>query len=287
MPYNPFNLSRSNQRPRQVRRFQPEQSTSAPELELPLYLKLQEQAQPKPTSSQEKPPASPPTEKAEAPVDSLAVQPSPQELDPSISSDYILQTVNAAISHFRLNEQYHYCCDYCSPGTEAILGYSVSELKQRPQLWRSQVWEADWTAVVKPALEKLLRIAQADPHQYYKSQFEFRFQRKSGFPGWMSTTVSCRYNPQTHYWYLTVVQIEIPAIDLQRRDTSPHSQLNPSTSSAQPANGHTSNGSTKNRHTSNGHTSNGHSNDKSNGTIQYANGNGYSNGSVTTTADLN
>jgi PAS domain-containing protein len=275
MPYNPFNLSRSNQRPRQVRRFQPEQSTSAPELELPLYSQLQAQPQPKPTSP-------PPTEKAEVPADSLAVQPSPQELDPAISSDYILQTVNAAISHFRLDEQYHYCCDYCSPGTEAILGYSVTELKQRPQLWRSQVWEADWTAVVKPALEKLLRIAQADPHQYYKSQFEFRFQRKSGFPGWMSTTVSCRYNPQTHYWYLTVVQIEIPAIDLQRRDTSPHSQLIPSTSPAQPASGHTSNGNTKN-----GHTSNGHSNGKSNGNIQYANGNGYSNGSVTTTADLN
>jgi PAS domain-containing protein len=281
MPYNPFNPSRSNQRPRQVRRFQPEQLTSAPELELPLYSQLQ--AQPKPTSSQEKIPASPPpTEKAEVPADSLPVRPSPQELDPAISSDYILQTVNAAISHFRLNEQYHYCCDYCSPGTEAILGYSVSELKQRPQLWRSQVWEADWTAVVKPALEKLLRIAQADPQQYYKSQFEFRFQRKSGFPGWMSTTVSCRYNPQTHYWYLTVVQIEIPAIDLQRRDTSPHSQLNPSTPPAQPVNGHTSNGNTKN-----GHTSNGHSNGKGSGNIQYANGNGYTNGSVTTTADLN
>jgi PAS domain-containing protein len=280
MPYNPLNPSRSNQRSRQVRRFQPEQLTSGsdPELELPLYLQLQKHAQPKPTSPPEKPSASPPpveTPEIESPTDSLTVSPSPQALDPAITSDYILQTVNAAISHFRLNEQYQYCCDYCSPGTEAILGYSVTELKQRPQLWRSQVWEADWAAVVKPALEKLLRIAQADPQQYYKSQFEFRFQRKSGFPGWMSTTASCRYDPQTHYWYLTVVQIEIPAIDLQRRDTSPHTQLNQPTVPAQPINGSTSNGST---------------NGKSNGHLKHANGNGYTNGNgavKTTTADLN
>jgi PAS domain-containing protein len=223
------------QRPRQIRQFQGS-TDSEPELLLPAAL-VHNPQQPSPQMPGQSPGTARPGgqnpnfqtgTQANAGYTAAAQAgsggaPARQALAPQqptaqvLTSQHILNTANAAISHFRITERYTYCCDYCSPGSEAILGYSLAELKQKPQLWRSQIWEADWEAVVKPAMKKLLRITQADPQRYYKSQFEFRFQRKSGFPGWMSTTLSCRYDTQTHLWYLTMLQIEVPAIDMQRR----------------------------------------------------------------------
>jgi PAS domain-containing protein len=139
----------------------------------------------------------------------------------TVNYQQILNTANAAIFQFRIQADNQLFFDFVSAGTELILGYAPTEIQENPHLWRTQIWPADWEGVVMPALKKLFRVTQTDPLRYYKSQIEFRFRRKSGYPGWMTTTLSCRFNQIQNCWHLTMVQLEVPAVDLARRVMPP------------------------------------------------------------------
>ena len=68
----------------------------------------------------------------------------------------VLSQVLGAIAQFRIyfppnasssvasSASLHWQCEYCSPGCEAVLGYSPDVLMRDPELWRSRIHPDDW-----------------------------------------------------------------------------------------------------------------------------------------------
>lgn len=121
----------------------------------------------------------------------------------------VLDAAGAAISHFWILRNQTWIFNYFSPGCEVILGYSPAELHEPAAPWQSQIYSPDWNSNVKPVLEKLLVLSQAETKTLHRANIQFRFQRKDGTLPWLATALTCKYHASRDCWGITAVQLAI------------------------------------------------------------------------------
>jgi PAS domain S-box-containing protein len=114
----------------------------------------------------------------------------------------ILNTaIASAIVSFRVFPGRDWVCDYQSPGSEVMFGYTAEEIINDPSLWLSGVHPEDLETVIVPLYKDIFaeRIVTV----------EYRFYHKDGSLRWISATYNSRYVADAQCWMVTGTNFDI------------------------------------------------------------------------------
>ena len=111
----------------------------------------------------------------------------------------ILNSVNAAITSYRVAQDSSWHCNYVSSGCEQVFGYTSEEFLSNIQIWRSCVFPADLPLLMLP--EQVNRAMTCTT--------EYRFEHKQHGLRWLSNHFSSHFNESTQEWLITIVDIDI------------------------------------------------------------------------------
>lgn len=114
--------------------------------------------------------------------------------------NYVLDSAVVAIISYRFFADKHWHYDYCSPGCEAIYGYTAEEIMGDPYLFRSSILPED-RAIFLPTLH-------AAVFAELKTQNEFRIRRKDGSICWLSS-IHVSKKITDNCWQVTAVNHDI------------------------------------------------------------------------------
>ncbi|MEA5582557.1 PAS domain S-box protein [Nodularia harveyana UHCC-0300] len=109
--------------------------------------------------------------------------------------------VASAIVSFRVFPNYDWVCDYQSPGSEAIFGYTAEEIMANPSLWMSGVHPEDREQVIMPVYEDVFAGRTVS--------VEYRFYHQDGSLRWISVTYQSQYVEDGEYWIVTGTNFDI------------------------------------------------------------------------------
>ncbi|MDZ7961053.1 MAG: PAS domain-containing protein [Aulosira sp. DedQUE10] len=113
----------------------------------------------------------------------------------------ILTTASASIVSFRVFANYDWEYEYQSIGSEALFGYTPSEIISDKRLWMSQVFPEDREKVLYPLFEEIF--------SQRTTTIEFRFNHKDGSLRWISANYSSHRDEAANCWIVTGVSIDI------------------------------------------------------------------------------
>ncbi|WP_414552344.1 PAS domain-containing protein [Anabaena sp. CCY 0017] len=109
--------------------------------------------------------------------------------------------IATAIVSFRVFANCDWVCDYQSPGSEALFGYTAQEIIANPTLWMLGVHPEDRETVIMPLYEDIFAGRTAS--------VEYRFHHKDGSLRWISATYNSRYVEDGQYWIVTGTNFDI------------------------------------------------------------------------------
>ena len=114
----------------------------------------------------------------------------------------ILNSSNAGIVSFRLLSDDSWDYDYYSAGCERLYGYSLQELMENQDLWRSRVLPEDFEAMIIPAFQAIYAGVT-------EQTIEYRFRHRDSSIRWVAETIMARWKDDQHCWLVTVVGVDI------------------------------------------------------------------------------
>ncbi|MEA5517052.1 PAS domain-containing protein [Nodularia sp. UHCC 0506] len=115
--------------------------------------------------------------------------------------DILNSAIATAIVRFRVFSNYDWVCDYQSPGSEAIFGYTSQEIMANPSLWVLGVHPQDRETVIMPMSEDVFAGRTVT--------VEYRFHHKDGSLRWISATYTSRYVEDAQCWIVTGTNFDI------------------------------------------------------------------------------
>ncbi len=123
-----------------------------------------------------------------------------QKLEPKFA-EILNSAVASAIVSFRVFPNCDWVCDYQSPGSEGIFGYTAEEIMNNPTLWMLGVHPEDREMVIMPLY--------ADIFAGRTVSVEYRFHHKDGSLRWISATYNSRYLEDAQCWVVTGTNFDI------------------------------------------------------------------------------
>lgn len=114
----------------------------------------------------------------------------------------ILNNSFASIAKFRLFSDSTVICDYYSPHSEVVYGYSPQELLEKPDLWRSRVLPEDWETILFPMIQAVF----AGQTQF---TLEYRFRHRDGSVRWLREVATAEWQAHQNAWVLTTLVTDI------------------------------------------------------------------------------
>ncbi|KAF3890182.1 MULTISPECIES: sensor domain-containing diguanylate cyclase [Nostocales] len=116
----------------------------------------------------------------------------------------ILNRARAAICCHRVfsNKDWEY--EYCSAGTEAVLGYTVGEITADKNLWSSTIHPDDWETIIAPLYEDIFAECSRN--------IEYRIRHKDGSVRWILGIFCSRRDDVADCWMVTSVCVDITSL---------------------------------------------------------------------------
>ncbi|MBD2336942.1 PAS domain S-box protein [Calothrix sp. FACHB-156] len=119
----------------------------------------------------------------------------------AIIKDILDSAIATSIVSFRVFPNREWQCDYQSPGSEALFGYTPQEILTQQDLWISRVHPEDREKVIEPLFEDIFAGRTAN--------VEYRFHHKDGSLRWICATYTSRYDARANCWIVTGTSSDI------------------------------------------------------------------------------
>ncbi|GAB1543780.1 hypothetical protein NUACC21_64560 [Scytonema sp. NUACC21] len=116
----------------------------------------------------------------------------------------ILNSARATICCFRVFPNRNWEYEYCSAGSEEILGYTVEELMADKSLWMSTIQTEDWENETVSLYEDIFAERTFD--------VEYRFRHKDGSVRWVLSKCCSRRDTGGDSWIVTCVCTDITSL---------------------------------------------------------------------------
>lgn len=111
----------------------------------------------------------------------------------------ILASVGASIGYFNFYPDGTWETLYHSQGSEQIFGYAPDDFPA--EVWLANIVAEDVNAILSPALAAI--------RQGKSCTIEYRFRRPDGLLGWISDTLTSRWDDEQQCWIVTAVGIDV------------------------------------------------------------------------------
>jgi PAS domain S-box-containing protein len=132
----------------------------------------------------------------------------------------ILNNVNAIITHLWISPTFEWTIDYVVGRSEAICGYTTTELTADQSLWMRLIVPADWHAI---EAEIFATIQAEQPGTY-----EYRLRHRNGSLRWISQTNHSQWDAERNAWSVSIVSTDISQrkqAELERQKSDQFLQL--------------------------------------------------------------
>jgi diguanylate cyclase (GGDEF)-like protein/PAS domain S-box-containing protein len=116
----------------------------------------------------------------------------------------IMNRATAAICCYRVYSNRDLGYEYCSAGTEELLGFSIEEIKTDKNFWRSRILSEDWDEIITPLYEDLFAERTRN--------VEYRFRHKDDSIRWILAICSSRRDNVADCWIVTSVCVDITSL---------------------------------------------------------------------------
>ncbi|KYC37034.1 hypothetical protein WA1_46165 [Scytonema hofmannii PCC 7110] len=116
----------------------------------------------------------------------------------------ILNGARAAICCYRIFSNRDWEYEYCSAGTESVLGYTAEEIMADKNLWRSTILPEDWETVITPLYEDMFAERTRN--------IEYRFRHQDGSVRWILGICCSRRDEVGDSWIVTSVCVDITSL---------------------------------------------------------------------------
>jgi len=121
----------------------------------------------------------------------------------------ILETATACICHFQFRVDNSVECEYVSPRSLELFGYTPAEMMPRAEVWTSHIEPEDFQAVLLPSFAKIHAVKDKPLSQVLR----YRFHHRDGSLRWILSYCWSQWSAVHQYWECTVVATDITEVE--------------------------------------------------------------------------